>query len=71
VTAQNKVAPFVQPITATENAVGQTDMGKAIKEGIDHFFDGMPVLMKALDEVAKLHPFIGGMSTLSMINHAW
>jgi hypothetical protein len=46
-------------------------MGKVIKEGIDHFFDGMPVLMKALDELVKLHPFVGGMSTLSMRIHAW
>lgn len=35
-----------------------------VKEGIDHFFDGMPVFMSALDEVKSLHPFIGGMSTL-------
>jgi hypothetical protein len=53
------------------NAIGQTDIGKAIKEGIDHFFDGMPTLMKALDELVKLHPFVGGMSTLSTRIHAW
>jgi hypothetical protein len=53
------------------NAVGQTDIGKTIKEGIDNFFDGMPVLMKALDKLAAVHPFIGGMSTLSMRVHAW
>ena len=53
-------------ISAAANDVGQSDIGKAVKEGIDHFFDGMPVLMKALDEVKNLHPFIGGTSTLSL-----
>jgi hypothetical protein len=51
-------------ITAVVGAVGQSDIGKAVKEGIDHFFDGMPVLMKALDELQSVHPFIGGTSTL-------
>ena len=51
-------------LSAAANAVGKSDIGKAVKEGIDHFFDGMPVFMKALDEVKSLHPFIGGTSTL-------
>lgn len=51
-------------VTAVVGAVGQSDIGKAVKEGIDHFFDGMPVLMKGLDELKSLHPFIGGTSTL-------
>ncbi|KAJ7115777.1 hypothetical protein C8R44DRAFT_213727 [Mycena epipterygia] len=32
---------------------------EAIEEGLNTFMEGMPVLMNALDEVAKLHPFIG------------
>ncbi|KAJ7031624.1 hypothetical protein C8F04DRAFT_1110026 [Mycena alexandri] len=32
---------------------------EAIEHGINAFMEGMPVLMNALDEVAKLHPFIG------------
>lgn len=32
----------------------------AITEGINHFLEGSTVLMNALDEVAKLHPFVGG-----------
>ncbi|KAJ6570836.1 hypothetical protein DFH09DRAFT_1462750 [Mycena vulgaris] len=32
---------------------------EAIEKGLNAFMDGMPVLMNALDEVAKLHPFIG------------
>ena len=61
---KGKAAPFTPIIAAAVSAVGQSDVGKVIKDGIDHFFDGMPVLMKSLDELKKLHPFIGGMSTL-------
>ncbi|KAJ7058048.1 hypothetical protein C8F01DRAFT_1149302 [Mycena amicta] len=32
---------------------------EAIEQGLNTFMAGMPVLMNALDEVAKLHPFIG------------
>jgi hypothetical protein len=38
----------------------QTDVGKAIKDGISKFSEGIPVLMSALDELKSLHPFIGG-----------
>ncbi len=61
-TAQSNVAPFKPLITAAKGAVEQTDLGEAVKEGIDHFFEGMPIFMNALDVVADLHPFIGGMS---------
>ncbi|KAF8273627.1 hypothetical protein EI94DRAFT_1563512, partial [Lactarius quietus] len=47
------------PVITAVGAVVQSDIGKGVKEGIDHFFDGMPVFMKALDEVKSLHPFIG------------
>ncbi|KAJ6593779.1 hypothetical protein B0H19DRAFT_34811 [Mycena capillaripes] len=32
---------------------------EAIEQGLNTFMEGMPILMNALDEVAKLHPFIG------------
>ena len=35
-------------------------MGKAIKDGIDKLSEGMPVLMKALDELKTAHPFVSG-----------
>ncbi|KAH9171881.1 hypothetical protein EDB89DRAFT_1851867 [Lactarius sanguifluus] len=57
--AQSDAAPFTPLITAAASAVGQTEISKVVKEGIDRFFDGMPVLMNALDEVKALHPFIG------------
>jgi hypothetical protein len=31
-----------------------------MKDGIDKFSEGIPVLMKVLDELKALHPFIGG-----------
>jgi hypothetical protein len=31
-----------------------------IKDGINKFSEGMPILMNALDELKALHPFIGG-----------
>ncbi len=34
-----------------------------MKDRIDKFSEGIPQLMSALDELAKLHPFIGGALT--------
>ena len=34
---------------------------QAIEQRIDHFLEGSPTLMNALDSVEKLHPFIGGL----------
>jgi hypothetical protein len=59
-TTQNNAAAFLPIAEATVVAFGQTDMGKAIKQGIDKFSEGIPVLMSALDELKSLHPFIGG-----------
>ncbi|KAI9464114.1 hypothetical protein BJY52DRAFT_887425 [Lactarius psammicola] len=61
-TAQGNAPPFTPLSTVESSAVEQADIGKAVKEGmdhLDHFFDGMPVLMNALDEVKALYPFIG------------
>ena len=63
-TAQGIAAPFTPLVEAAAGVIGQSDIGQAVKDGIDHFFDGMPVFMSALDEVKSLHPFIGGTFTL-------
>ena len=63
-TAQRTVSPLTPIIQASVAAAEQTDIGKAIKEGIDRFSEGMPVLMNALDELRTLHPFIGGVFIL-------
>ena len=38
------------------------DIAEAIHNGVNTFMEAAPPFMKALDEVAKLHPFISGMS---------
>ena len=57
---KDNVTPFMPIVNATVAATMQTDVGKAIKEGINQFSEGMPVLMNALDQLKSLHPFIGG-----------
>jgi len=38
-----------------------SQIANAIEKGVNTFTETIPVLMKALDEVAKVHPFIAGM----------
>jgi hypothetical protein len=59
---ENINTPFIPVIKATIADAEQTDFGKAIREGINTFSEGIPVLvlMKALDELKSVHPFIGG-----------
>jgi hypothetical protein len=60
-TIQERTTPFTPLIAAAACVVEQSDVGQAVKDGIDKFFEVMPVFMNALDAVAELHPFIGGM----------
>ena len=57
---QSNAPPFIPVVTATVATVVQSDIGKALKDRIDKFSEGMPVLMNALDELKAVHPFIGG-----------
>jgi hypothetical protein len=59
-TTQSRAAPFMPVITATVAVAAQSDIGKVIKDRIDKFSEGMPVLMNALDELKAVHPVIGG-----------
>jgi hypothetical protein len=59
-TEQHVVSPLIPIIQAGVAAAEQTDIGRALKEGIDKFSEGIPVLMKALNELKGVHPFIGG-----------
>ena len=56
---ENITTPF---IPATIAAAEQTDFGKTMREGINTFSEGIPVLlmMKALDELKGVHPVIAG-----------
>jgi len=44
--------------------VDTPQIADAIEKGVNAFMEAVPVLMKALDEVAKVHPFISGMASL-------
>ena len=35
-----------------------TEPGKAIRQTISDIVDGIPALLKVLDDVAQIHPFI-------------
>ena len=37
-----------------------SQIADAIEKGANTFMEAVPSLMKALDEVAKIHPFISG-----------
>jgi hypothetical protein len=45
---------------ASVAAAEKTDIAKDVKDDIDRFTEGIPILMNALDELTALHPFIGG-----------
>lgn len=47
----------VAGVTAVLEVTGGLE---GIEHGLNAFMEGIPVLMNALDEVAKLHPFVGG-----------
>ncbi|KAJ7368797.1 hypothetical protein DFH08DRAFT_33383 [Mycena albidolilacea] len=53
---EGKAAAFATGVAAGLTAVGGMEV---IEHGLNTFMEGIPVLMNALDEVAKLHPFIG------------
>ncbi|KAF7329876.1 VPS13 domain-containing protein [Mycena kentingensis (nom. inval.)] len=53
---QSQGAAMVEGIKTGLEMVGGME---AIEKGLNAVKDGMPVLMSALDEVAKLHPFVG------------
>ena len=36
----------------------------AIEQGVNTFMEAVPALMKTLDEIAKVHPFISGTRSL-------
>lgn len=52
------------PIQALAESTGVME---AIEKGVNGFLEAMPTLMKALDEVAKIHPFISGTSMLNVL----
>ena len=41
-----------------------TRIAVTIQKGVDTFTEAVPILVKALDQVAKIHPFIYGAGSL-------
>ena len=56
---------MVDALAAPAKALMDTpQIAETIQKGVDTFMEAVPALMKALDEVAKIHPFISGTSPL-------
>lgn len=49
--------------TPAKELMGQPLISEAIHKGVDSFMDAVPPLVKALDEIARIHPFIAGASS--------
>ncbi len=58
VISQTDVAT-AQGYASTLKPMYESDAMKTVREGVNLLVDSLPGLVKALDEVAKLHPFIG------------
>ena len=51
----------VETIAAPAKAlIDATQIADKIHKGVDTFMEAVPALMRGLDEVAKIHPFISG-----------
>ena len=46
--------------TPAKALIDTSQVAEAINKGVNTFMEAVPPLMKALDEVAKIHPFIAG-----------
>ena len=57
-----------QGYASTLKPVYESDAMKTVREGVNLLVDSLPGLVKALDEVAKLHPFIGSAFHLFVIH---
>lgn len=56
---QTVLNTLATPVKALMNT---PQIAETIRKGVDTFMEVAPPLMKALDEVAKIHPFISGAS---------
>ena len=54
-----KAQSVVQPIVT---ALAPSEPVQALERGINSLMEGIPYLMKSLDEISKIHPFISGVN---------
>ncbi|KAI1785570.1 hypothetical protein LXA43DRAFT_976136 [Ganoderma leucocontextum] len=54
----DRAVSVMNNVTTIVNAATQSDIAQKIERGIQRFADDLPWLMKALDEVARIHPIV-------------
>ena len=61
---QNLVGTLAVPAKALMDT---PQIAETIQKGVNTFMEAVPPLMKALDEVAKIHPFVSGKNLFSSL----
>ncbi|KAI0656679.1 hypothetical protein C8Q70DRAFT_329793 [Cubamyces menziesii] len=56
-TAQDKVSTLTSVVSGVQPII-ESEAMKGIRDGLTTFFDSIPGVLRALDEVANIHPFI-------------
>ena len=64
--AINTNVTSAQSMSSPLKSAYESEAMKTIRSGVNALVDSLPGLIKALDEVAKLHPFIGSMFPCTM-----
>ena len=64
---QNSVVFFPEQQTAVDTlavkaSIDTPQIAETIQKGVNTFMEAVPTLVKALDEVTKIHPLISGAS---------
>jgi hypothetical protein len=59
---QTAINTLVAPAKALMDS---SQISESIHKGLKTFMEAVPPIMKGLDELAKIHPFIGGASPFS------
>ncbi len=62
-------ATTAQSYSSSVKTAYESDAMQLVREGVNTLIDSLPGLVKALDEVAKLHPFIGSESIVQCVLH--
>ena len=57
-----------QSMSSPLKSAYESEAMKTIRSGVNALVDSLPGLIKALDEVAKLHPFIGSAFTCTYLH---
>ena len=65
----DRAMTIMNNVTTIANAAAQSDIAQKIERGIQRFSDDLPWLMKALDEVARIHPAVtGGIECVAFVD---